>query len=524
MSHPNENGEKTTISAQLVELASERYRFGQTPAGEPYAVPHDPPYAALPLRSLRSQLAALYHDQTGKVPSASALGDALAVAEGRALGESPEIAHLRIGRHENGIVLDLGNKTGKAIIVSPSGWANVKRSPVLFRRTILTSPLPVPTQDGHLEQLRDLLNVTAEDWPLVPAWLVATLLCPTTPVPALFLTGEQGTGKSTCARTLAQLIDPSPAPLRTVPKDLDQWAVGASGSRLVAIDNISYVPGWLSDAWCRAVTGDGTIRRALYSNNDLTILAFQRALIVTAIDAGALRGDLASRIVAVELERLDERRLDDDLTRQFTALHPQLLGAVLSLAADVLRILPTIQMTQLQRMADWTRILAATDQILGTNGLARYESLAGRLAGDLIEENPVATAIRQLAHTLGHWTGTARDLLDQISPDEPPKHWPANPRALSAALKRHAPALRSAGIALDFQRGMTQRLISISTQSGHPEKDHTSINTKPQMTHSAHHQGEQRFDLDIHDDEQGDLWVIFNDTHDGTPLVNDGTQ
>ena len=161
MSHPNENDGKTTISAQLVELASERYRFGHTPTGDSYAVPLAPPRRALPLRSLRNELAALYHAETGKVASASALGDALLVLEGKSRAEPAKMTHLRVARHEGNLVLDLGDPDGNTIVVTPSGWANVSRSPILFRRTVLTSPLPVPTEHGHLDHLRDLLNVTA---------------------------------------------------------------------------------------------------------------------------------------------------------------------------------------------------------------------------------------------------------------------------------------------------------------------------------------------------------------------------
>jgi hypothetical protein len=52
----------------------------------------------------------------------------------------------------------------------------------------------------------------------------------------------------------------------------------------VVLDNISGIPDWLSDALCRAVTGDGMVRRRLYENDDLTVLAFRRVVALTSID------------------------------------------------------------------------------------------------------------------------------------------------------------------------------------------------------------------------------------------------
>ena len=57
--------------------------------------------------------------------------------------------------------------------------------------------------------------------------------------------------------------DASPAALRSVPRDLTEWQTVASASRVVGLDNISRINEELSDAFCRAVTGEGAARRQL---------------------------------------------------------------------------------------------------------------------------------------------------------------------------------------------------------------------------------------------------------------------
>jgi len=449
-----------STATELVALATGRYELAMSATGEPFAVARagHGPYLARMLRggqaSLRAELAAAYARQTGRVPSSSALADALNVLEGIAMDRPPIGLALRVARHDAGLVLDLGDPSGRVVVLEPGGWELAQRSPVLFRRTKLTGILPEPQRGGRLEALRELglVNLSETTWPLAVAWLVAALV-PDIAHPIPLLVGEQGTGKSTTARLLSRLVDPSPAELRSAPRDLEQWAVAASGSWLVVLDNISGIPDWLSDALCRAVTGDGMVRRRLYENDDLSVLAFRRVVALTSIDPGALRGDLADRIVIFDLERFAQRGEELHLSQVFHAAWPHLLGGLLDLACQVLAALPSITLDRPPRLADFARIVAATDQVLGTSALETYQALSSRISADVVEADPVAEAVRKLATTAGTWQGTAGELLGKLTADlgeqRPPRGWPATPRGMAAALTRAAPALRDVGVRVE---------------------------------------------------------------------------
>ena len=79
------------------------------------------------------------------------------------------------------------------------------------------------------------------------------------------LTGRDGTAKTWATRILRSLIDPSAAPTRAVPRDETDWIVAVNAALIAAIDNVSAIPDWLSDAMCRASTGEGLMRRKLYT-------------------------------------------------------------------------------------------------------------------------------------------------------------------------------------------------------------------------------------------------------------------
>src|SRR5262249_39568067 len=151
------NGKRGPSQAtQLVLLAEAGYRLGRDSGGDLFAVSTSSPPLVRMLRgsgsSLRAALAAAYAAEHGAAPSATAFASALLVLEGRALQADPEPLALRVAEHERGVVLDLGDQTGRAVDVQPGSWRVVTPPPVLFRRTALTLPLPEPVRGGSLDE------------------------------------------------------------------------------------------------------------------------------------------------------------------------------------------------------------------------------------------------------------------------------------------------------------------------------------------------------------------------------------
>lgn len=249
--------EKTTKksqAAQLVELA-ETVTCLHSPTEEPFArFPVGDHQEMYPLKSksFRRWLTRQYYVNHEKPPSEQALQDALSVLEGKALFDGPEMpVFVRIGEHDGAIYLDLCNKAWQAVKITPAGWNIVNHSPVAFRRTKGLRPLPIPVKGGCITELRPFVNVADENnWRLLVAWLIAAFR-PRGPYPLLGLHGEQGCAKSTTARTIRSLIDPSTAPLRSEPREPRDLMIAATNSWVVAFDNLSSVPVWLSDALCR---------------------------------------------------------------------------------------------------------------------------------------------------------------------------------------------------------------------------------------------------------------------------------
>jgi len=415
-----------------------------------------------PGRDLRTARAAVDDGGGGRAPSATALKDASLVVEGGCQDSVSEDPGRRVARHGNQVVIEVGGDAGRVIVVDPTGWNVVDESPVLFRRTQLTGVLPTPVRGLTVDSLHPLLNIHSESWPLYVAALVASFI-PGIPHPLLIFQGEQGTGKSSAARITVGLVDPSPAPLRTAPSDENGFALIASSAWAIALDNVSSIRPWLSDALCRAVTGDASVRRRLYADQALVVFRYQRVVILTSIDPGALRGDLAERVLPIELEPISPgaRLADEELNRRFEELKPGVLGAILDLLVESVRNLPDVQLTELPRMADFARILAALPEQLGADLVDRYVDTGRRVAADVLDGDPLAQAVVQFVEQSGDgWEGTNEQLRQILMPeDRIPRAYPKTARAMSQALRRAAPILRGAGVMVHFPPKKDKRRI-----------------------------------------------------------------
>lgn len=453
MSDAEEDAEPAASAAAfIIERALAEHDVALSTDGVAVLIPREGPRIARRARatrpSLLNSLALDYYLQTGRVAPAAALGQVESLIEGMAQRLEPSEIYLRSAVHADSVYIDLGTASGEVIEVTARGWSVIEQAPVVFQRSVLTAVLPMPERGSPLVDgdLWNVVNVVEEDRPLLFAWMLAAWL-EDRPCPILAFTGQQGAGKSTAARVLVQLTDPSSVPLRRPPKREADWPQVATSSRVIAIDNVSAIPDWFSDALCRAVTGDGDVQRVLYSDAELAVYAFRRAIILNGISWGDTRGDLGERLLTCELSPITRRHTEEDLQAIIAEMLPGVLGALLDLLVQVLAVLPRIQVDPLPRMADFARLLASVDEVLGTQGLQRYRDRLEMEARESADNDPVLAAI---AHaTMGGWRGRAAELAHRIKDAAPEgiagRDWPRTGGKMSAYLKRMAPVARKAG-------------------------------------------------------------------------------
>lgn len=426
-------------------------------------------------KGFRRWLARRFFEVTGGAPSSEALQSALGVIEAKAHFDAPERwVHIRVGELDGRVYLDLCDETWRAVEIDATGWRVIDNPPVRFRRASGMKPMPTPLQGGSIETLRSFLNVqTDADFVLVVAWALACLRN-RGPYPVIVLSGEQGSAKSTFSAILRALLDPNTAPLRALPREDRDLFIAASNGHVLAFDNVSGLPSWISDTLCRLATGGGFAVRQLYSDQDEVLFDAARPVILNGIEDIVTRPDLADRAVFLTLEPIaeDRRRPEAELWAAFEIECPRILGVLLDAVAKGLAELPHTKLERLPRMADFALWATACETALWPAGTfwSAYCGNRDEAVEGVIDADPIAAAVRTLIAERTMWTGTASELLGalgQVAGERvaKAKTWPDSPRALAGRLRRAATFLRKIGIEIGFGReGRARtRVIHIST-------------------------------------------------------------
>lgn len=446
------------------------------PKAEPgKAVQHDPRSSPL-IRAVSR----MFLDTQGKWPSTTGVSECSAYALAMFDDAAPQSVPLRSwwDRRAGILYLDTCDEADTVLQVDATGVRAVK-PPVPFRRAAVPAPMPwgPPGSAADLAPLWELVPVKEEDRPLVLA-LMLTAWMTDTPQPVVTLTGPEDSGKTSTARYLLSFVDPvTIARGRSLPADEREWKAAVAHSRAVLVDNLSSLDAEASDLLCRVATGGEAASRALYTDDGSHVSNLHVPVWLTTIDPGALRGDLASRMVKVELIALDVRtRLaESELAASQDGIRLQVMRGLLWLTVEVLRAWPTVDKRNLShRMGDFAIALRCIDRTLGTEGEKRLADDSQDLATDVVDASPLALAIVSLFErdpmndsvlAPPGRTSAAQllDVLDKARANGDPwrmgsqttdKGWPRTPKILSAALTRIEPALRkSHGIVVE--RGKT---------------------------------------------------------------------
>jgi len=475
-------------ATRLVDLAESVSLWSCASSGEAFAsfwadnhLEHWP----IGSRAFQHYLARLYFEAEQTAPSPETLRGALQVLEGRAQFEGKRFeTGLRVGGAlDDGLLyLDLADGAWNVVEINAYGWKLISSHDcsgiIRFRRSSGMRPLPLPERCGSIEELRDLLNIDNEaDFSLIVGWLIGALR-PAGPYPLLALHGEQGSGKSGTARLLRNLIDPCSAPIRSEPRDERDLMIAARNRWIIALDNLSHVRDWLSDALCRLASDGGFGTRSLYSDAEEMIFESTRPMILTGISELAERSDLLDRTIVITLPRLadNRRRTEADLATAIEESSGRILGALLNAVAEALRNEQDIKLPMLPRMADFARWVAAAEPRLPWLPGSFLSALAGNRAAaneTALDASAVGLEIRRLLAERESWRGTATELFQELErrngdTSRRPRGWPRSAKALSGDLRRLAPNLRLVGLGVEFEqtRGEgSRKLISLRREA-----------------------------------------------------------
>ena len=302
---------------------------------------------------------------------------------------------------------------------------------------------------------------------------LCTLYMPNVNSPILLLSGGQGTSKSTTAKKIKSLVDPTHTDVMSMPeKESDLYASLSSGY-LVAYDNIAEISNSFSDILCIAVTGGVATKRRLFTDNDLVEVSLHTNVILNGIDNDIVKKtDLAERCNTIYLERIRHRLTDKQVWKAFEVIKPKLLGSILNTIkiglSYVDEMIDTID--ELPRMADFAVYGAAMIKAMGQNYnefLSQYMHSTNEMLSDRAELDDFVVLIKRFLNSnSGYWCSGAEELLKELQAFAESKRLyigKFTSNTLSRKLNSMDTSLTAAGISFERGRG-SDRYIKLTKE------------------------------------------------------------
>jgi hypothetical protein len=403
----------------------------------------------LPLRSadFRDWLTANYYSEFESAPSSLALRAVLRTLEARAqYGNSPaqKVDH-RVSFEgdpfaPSKVFIDLANPAGEILEITSQGWCitdNLRRT---FRQSpgSLALPTPQPLIPNPVSGLTELFHLTPHARTRVLFWLSAALR-PTGPYPILVLRGPASSGKSTLARALRTLIDPSTAPLRRLPmRDRDLLQL-AQHNWILVFDHVHRIPIQISEALCAISSGEA-IETAQPDYRDSAVAEIARPIILIApLDeaqsAWIPTRSLSHRSLTIDLAPIAAPRSEAAVWSNFDALRAPALAALADAVSSALRNIRDIDLGNVARFPDCVAWAAAAAPVLDLDPAAIVEAVSDP-ESMWLGADPLRDTLYALLGATSTWSGDAATLLTQLRALAPLANLPSTPKALSQALTR----------------------------------------------------------------------------------------
>ncbi|MGR6752086.1 hypothetical protein [Aeromonas taiwanensis] len=370
-------------------------------------------------------------------------------------------AHYRVAPMLGGYLYHLGDgrflqaTDGRAVVTTtiPNG--------LYFTETSTMIAAPTPELKFDLKALLKWFNCSDKEKLLLLAWLTYTVATPKAaqlPYPILVVRAPAGSGKTfMCSRVIRQLVDPCQVASQTMPKAVKDIAISAQNSHVLIYDNLRYIRHDLSDGLCQVATGGSTVGRKLYTDGQEYSMDLRCALVLNGIHTFVTESDLVSRCVNVNLTPIEskQRRSEAELSAQFDKELPSLLYTLHTLAAKVLAVKDSVDITFKSRMTDFAVWVAGLETVLklpkgALQNAYKANVEQAKVAGVVDDSLFVAlSTFAQRYSKSNPWHGTPHELLSALEAQTSVSlgsDMPRNASAMSRKIPMIHDALTSNGV------------------------------------------------------------------------------
>ena len=382
---------------------------------------------AISSKAFKWWLAKLYHEKTGGVVGKEYINSASLVLEAETQAQPVRYLYNRFAPNgELSFWWDMADARGRAIHIDKDGW-EIRPAPRIFIHHDHMMPLPEPMRTRDLSPILDYLNLEDPGDKLLAVVGNISRLVPGVPRIGSVSTGLGGSGKSTWDLLSLYTLDPASTDLLTIPAK-DEDLIQVLEHHAVAIfDNVGSITKSQSDIFCRAITGAGVEKRELYTTDESYIRQFMHVVGFNGVSMPVERGDLFSRVILLAFKKIedDQRKTFSEMKALIKNDVPQLIGAMLTVLVDAIRIYPTIKSRLNVRMSDYAQWGVAITLALGLKPRDFEDAYRENIKGqdeEAVRASLVAEMIIKYMtkNGLNHLEGSAAELKEMLENGENP--------------------------------------------------------------------------------------------------------
>jgi hypothetical protein len=319
------------------------------------------------------------------------------------------------------------------------------------------------------------VNLTNAEFCLTGAWVTAALR-PVGPYPILVLNCQYSSGKISLTKILRLLVDPQNGAVLMLPESIRDMMATAANGWLLVYENLSLIPRQLSDALCQLAFGGGFASRALYTNDERSVMHAQRPLLLVGIDNFVVRAALRDRSVINNLTPIPCTKVRTERTfwPEFHAEYPRILGAILDAITGGMRELPNVNLKELPCMADCTEWGEAVSRGLGWGAntfVPTYDENRKQASEVMLEGSPLAEVLLQLSLSEPGLTMPAMELYEHLARVASKRiagwaAWPKTAALFAQELRHLALQLLLQGLSMTFERRKNRRFVTLEMRTG----------------------------------------------------------
>lgn len=409
----------------------------------------------------------------------------LRLLKAKALAQEKKIEmEVRSGSHNGNIYYDLGN--GAIKFAKGQDWILELNPPPLFQRFGMFRNQSKPAlQRSSLDEFLALWEFkTAEEKYLLKVFIISCFV-PGFPHPMLVLYGDPGSAKSTLMRFLVKLIDPAATDEIQIHKP-EELIQAASHRLVLPLDNLRAIKPAISDLLCKIITGSGSSKRTLYTNDDDQIRKLRRIIIANGVNLPFGEPDLLDRSILLQLSRIPDykRRTENDVQAEFDKILPGLLATCFDIVSKAMMLYDCAKnQPNLPRMADFAICGCAISIALGRSCddfLSAYRANINTQNIESVEASPVASAITFYLHRHAQLGGSSTEILKilgeiWLDAGLNPKQKPSSARSFGKALAHIKTNLEALGYSISYKKSNGRHYLILPPN--HDQNVQMSINS-----------------------------------------------